>query len=229
MQRPAADDRDCDDDVDDCDWPMDENVLRTLSEDVRPTPAAGLADSDGAVASAVRLCSAERVVPTAETVRRLRLRQLLLRRPPRWWPENGGGAAAVAESRRTQTKLMSVPSAYPATGEYYAPEAAYVSRTVEELSSGPRPTAAPPVNGYTYTAGTVRYDRETGACYLHGFADPQARVTVDCALLTDVLPRHRATVKMYSTLRPPPADDPGGPPVLAPHHFQVFSRAVLFR
>uniref|UniRef100_A0A2S2NYP0 Uncharacterized protein n=2 Tax=Schizaphis graminum TaxID=13262 RepID=A0A2S2NYP0_SCHGA len=229
MQRPAADDRDYDDDVDDCDWPMDENVLRSLSEDVLPTPVAARADGDGAVASDVRLCLAERVVPTAETMRRLQLRQLLLRRPPRWWPENGGGTAAVAESRRTQMRLMSVPSAYPATGEYYAPEAAYVSRTVEELSSSePRTTAAPPVNGYTYTAGTVHYDGETGACCLHGFADPQARVTVDCVLLTAVLPRHRTTVKMYSTLRPPPADDPG-PPVLVPHHFQVFSRAVLFR
>lgn len=229
MQRPAADDREYDDDVDDCDWPMDENVLRSLSEDVRPTPVvAARADSDDAVASDVRLCLAERVVPTAETMRRLRLRRLLLRRPPRWWPENGGGTAAVAESRRTQMKLMSVPSAYSANGEYYAPEAAYVSRTVEELSSEPWTTAAPPDNGYTYTAGTVHYDRETGACYLHGFADPQARVTVDCVLLTAVLPRHRATVKMYSTLRPPSADHPG-PPVLVPHHFQVFSRAVLFR
>jgi len=222
MQRPAVDSVDNEGDVD-CDWPVCENVLRSLSEDVRPTAVAVSVDDD-AVASDVRLCLAERVAPAAETMRRLRLRWLLRR-----WPANGCGAvtAAVAESRRMQVHLMTVPSAYAADGEYYASEMAYVSRTVEELSSEPW-AAEPPVNGYTYTAGTVLYDSDTGACHLHGFTDPRARVTVDCGLLTTVLPRHRTTVKMYSTLRLPPADD-AGPPVLVLHHFQVFSRDVLFR
>ncbi|XP_025205082.1 uncharacterized protein LOC112601594 [Melanaphis sacchari] len=225
MQRPAANGGDCgDNNVADCDWPISENVLRSLSEDVRPTPVAAQEDGDDAVASDVRLCLTEPVAPAAETMRRLRLRPLLLRRR---WPENDGVTAAAAESR-PQVRLMSVPSAYPADGEYYAPEAAYLSRTVEELSSGPWTEREPPVNRYVYTAGTVHYDRETGACHLHGFADPRARISVDCALLTAVLPRHRATVKMYSTLRPPPADDPG-PPALVPHHFQEFSRTALFR
>lgn len=220
MQRPAADS--VEDDVD-CDWPVCENVLRSLSEDVRPTAVAVSVDHD-AVASNVRLCLAERVAPAADTMRGLRLRCLLRR-----WSANGGGAvtAAVAESRRMQVRLMTVPSAYEADGEYYASETAYVSRTVEELTSEPWATE-PRVNGYTYTAGTVHYDSDTGACHLHGFTDLRARVTVDCALLTDVLPRHRTTVKMYSTLRSPPDDD-AGPPVLVPHHFQTFSRNVLFR
>ncbi|XP_050057977.1 uncharacterized protein LOC126550442 [Aphis gossypii] len=229
-QRPAEDDRRDDDDDDD--WPISENVLRSLSEDIRPTPAAAVSGSRDEVTSDVRLCLAEPVGPTAETTRRLRLRRLLLCRPPRWWPENGRGtdtAAAVAESRLMQSRLMSVPSAYPANGEYYSPEAvSYVSRTVEELSAEP---FTGPVNVYTYTAGTVRYDDDggrAGECRLHGFADPRARVTVDCALLDDAVPRHLATVKMYCTLRPPPADDPG-PPVLVPHHFQEFSCAALFR
>lgn len=234
-QRPAEDDgRDADDDddiADSDDWPISENVLRSLSEDIQPIPAVAVPGNRDAVISDVRLCLAELVGPTAETIRRLRLRRLLLCRPPRWWPENGRGTdtAAVAESRLMQLRLMSVPSAYPANDEYYSPEAAaYVSRTVEELSSEPW-TAAEPVNVYTYTAGTVHYDDgRADACRLHGFADPQARVTVDCALLDDTLPRHLATVKMYSTLRPPPADDPG-PPVLVPHHFQEFSCTALFR
>ncbi|XP_029343512.1 uncharacterized protein LOC107884068 isoform X2 [Acyrthosiphon pisum] len=223
MQRPVADSLDNEDDVD-CDWPVCENLLRSLSEDVRPTTVVEVSVDGDAVASNVRLCMAERVAPAAETMQRLRLRWLLRR-----WSANGGGAvtAAVAESRRMQVRLMTVPSAYAADGEYYASETAYVSRTVEELSSEPWVTE-PPVNGYTYTAGTVHYDSDTGACHLHGFTDRRARVTVDCALLTVVLPRHRTTVKMYSTLRSPPAED-AGPPVLVPHHFQVFSRDVLFR
>ncbi|XP_015379729.1 PREDICTED: uncharacterized protein LOC107173638 [Diuraphis noxia] len=223
MQRPTAEDLSNDDGVD-CDWPMNENVLRSLFEDVRLTAAAVSVDDD-AVASDVRRCLAEPVVPATETIRRLQSRWRLRR-----WPDNGGGAATpvVDESRRMQVRLMTVPSAYAANGEYYcAPEAAYVSRTVEELSSEPW-AAEPPVNGYTFTVGTVHNDNETGACYLHGFADPLARVTVDCVLLTAVLPRHRTTVKMFSTLRSPPTDDPG-PPVLVPHHFQVFSRDALFR
>ncbi|XP_022164899.1 uncharacterized protein LOC111029948 [Myzus persicae] len=224
MQRPAAEGLDHDDDVD-CDWPMCENVLRSLFEDVRPTSAAPAesVDSD-AVASDVQRCLAEQIAPTAEMMQRLRLR-LLLRR----WSENGGEAATavVVESKRMQVRLMTLPSAYEADSEYYALEAAYVSRTVEELSSEPW-AAKPPANGYTYTLGTVHNDSETRACHLHGFTDPRARVTVDCVLLTTVLPRHRSTVKMYSTLRWPSADDPG-PPVLVPHHFQVFSRDVLFR
>lgn len=228
-QRPEEDDgRDADGD----DWPISENALRSLSEDVRPTPAVAVPGNRDAVARDVRLCLAELVGPTAETTRRLRLRRLLLRRPPRWWPDDGRGtdAAAVAESRLMQSRLMSAPSAYPANDEYYAPEAAgaYVSRTVEELTSEPW-TAAEPVNVYAYTAGTVRYDDgPAGECRLHGFADPRARVTVDCSLLDDAVPRHLATVKMYSTLRPPAADDPG-PPVLVPHHFQEFSCTALFR
>jgi len=224
MQRPAAEEMGHDDDVDRGDWPMDENVLRSLFEDVRPTTAVAAFVDGHVVASDVRRCLAERVVPAAETMRRLRTRRLLRR-----WPDNGGGVATavVADSRRMQVRLMTVPSAYAADGEYYAPEATYVSRTVEELSSGPWATE-PPVNGYTYTAGTVHNDSETGACHLHGFADPRARVTVDCVLLTAALPRHRTTVKMYSTLRSPPTDHPG-PPVLVPHHFQVFSRDALFR
>lgn len=209
----------------DCDWPVCENVLRTLSEDVQPTPLVVSVDGAVAVASDVRLCLAERVVPAAVTMRRLRLRSLLRR-----WSANGGGlgAATVAESRRMQVRLMTVPSVYSANGEYYASETAYVSRTVEELSSSELWAAEPPVNGYTYTAGTVHYDSDTGACHLRGFTDPRAQVTVDCALLTAVLPRHRTTVKMYSTIRSPLADD-AGPLVLVPHHFQVFSRDVLFR
>lgn len=224
MQQHAAESLDNEDDVD-CDWPVCENVLRTLSEDVQPTPLVASVDGAVTVASDVRLCLAERVVPAAETMRRLRLRSLLRR-----WSVNGGGpgAAAVAESRRMQVRLMTVPSAYSADGEYYASETAYVSRTVEELSSSELRAAAPPVNGYTYTAGTVHYDSDTGACHLRGFTDPRAQVPVDCALLTAVLPRHRTTVKMYSTLRSPPADD-AGPLVLVPHHFQVFSHVVLFR
>lgn len=224
MQRHAAESLDNEDDFD-CDWPVCENVLRTLSEDVRPTPVAVSTDGAAAVASDVRLCLAERVVPGAETMRRLRLRSLLRR-----WSANGGEpvAAAVAESRRMQVHLMTVPSAYSVDGEYYASETSYVSRTVEELSSSEPRTAEPPVNKYTYTAGTVHYDGDTGACHLRGFTDPRAQVTVDCALLTAVLPRHRTTVKMYSTLQSPPTDD-AGPPVLVPHHFQVFSRDVLFR
>jgi len=223
MQRPAADSLDDGDDFD-CDWPVCENLLISLSEDVRPTAVEVSVDGD-AVASNVRLCLAERVAPAAETMRQLRLRCRLLRQ----WSANGGGAvaAAVAESRRMQVRLMTVPSAYAVDGEYYASETAYVSRTVEELSSEPWATE-PPVNGYTYTAGTVHYDSDTGACHLHGFTDRRARVTVDCALLTTVLPRQRTTVKMYSTLRSPPTDD-AGPPVLVPHHFQVFSRDLLFR
>jgi len=199
---------------------------------VATVAAAAAADGD-AVAADVRRCLAERVAPTAETVRRLRLRRRLLRRPP-WWlrrpeDETGAAAAVVAEARRTQIRLMTVPSAYAADGEYSAPEATYVSRTVEELLSWTGPwSAEPPANGHTYTAGTVLYDGETGACHLHGFADPRARVTVDCVLLTAVLPRHRSTVKMYSTVRAQPVRD-AGPPVLVPHHFQVFSRAALFR
>lgn len=225
MQRPTAEGLSHDDDVN-CDWPINENVLRSLLEDIRPTSAmAAVSVNSDVVTSDVRRCLAEPIALAAETIRRLQSRWLLRR-----WPDNGGGAATamVAESRRMQVRLMTVPSAYVADGEYYcAPEAAYVSRTVEELSSEPW-AAEPPVNGYTYTVGTVHNDRETGACHLHGFADPRARVTVDCVLLTAVLPRHRTTVKMFSTLRSPPTDDPG-PPVLVPHHFQVFSRDALFR
>jgi len=207
---------------DDDDWPIHENVLRSLSEDVRPT-ASTADDGDGAtVAANVRSCLAERVVPTA--VDRPWRRPRENRWHHRQWPRDRITAAA----RRTQTRLMGVRSAY-ADGAYYAPGTSHVSRTVEELSLWTTDAAPPVVNGYTYTAGTVLYDDDTGACYLHGFADPRNRVAVDCRLLTVALPRHRSTVKMYSVFRTAPADSRGNVPVLVPHHFQVFSCGAAFR
>lgn len=210
MPRPTAERRDDDG------WPIHANVLRSLSEDVRP-PASTAPDDGDAAAADVRSCLAERVVPTAVDRLWRRLRENRWRQRPRH--------RTTAAARRTQTLLMGVRSAY-ADGAYYAPGTSHVSRTVEELSLWTADGAAPPVvNGYTYTAGTVLYDEETGACYLHGFADPRNRVAVDCRLLTAALPRHRSTVKMYSVLRSAPADVP----VLLPHHFQTFSRGAAFR
>lgn len=211
----------------DDDWPICENVLRSLSEDVRPTASCTANDGDdAAVAANVRSCLAERVVPTADHLWRHREREERRRRRQR--PSERDRITAAA--RRTQTRLMGVRSAY-VDGAYYASGTSYVSRTVEELSPWTADAAEDVVEQYTYTVGTVLYDNDTGACHLHGFADPRSRVAVDCGPLTAALPRHRSTVKMYSVLRTAPADDRGNvqQPVLVPHHFQVFSCADAFR
>lgn len=243
------------------DWPACENVLRALSEDVRPTwavAAATVARDDERVAADVLLCLAERVAPLptgpAANGRQADGRQTdgrqadglqtdgqqadgqqtdgPLRLRPRWrscaWPEDAAAAATVAAAGRAQTRFMAVRSAY-ADGKYYASDAPHASRTVEELSLWRRwPAAAAAatadldldVNLYTYTAGTVTYDRDTGACHLCGLWDPRRRVAVDCGRLTDRLPGRGTAVKMFSELRAPDRD--GGAPVLVPHHFQVF-------
>lgn len=203
----------------DGDWPICEDVLRSLSEDVRPTTA--MANNDdghddlAATAVDVQSCLAERVTPTADRPQRGRLQPR-----PEPDPRDEPISAVVAAARRTQVRLMAVRSTYT-DGKYYSPEAPYVSRTVEELQQWPRRPAGD--NTYTYTVGTVLYDR--GSCYLHGFADPRSRVAVDNSLLTVALPRHRSTVKMYSTLR----TSAENAPVLVPHHFQAFSCDSLFR
>ncbi|XP_025414341.1 uncharacterized protein LOC112686335 [Sipha flava] len=199
------------------DWPMHENVLLSLSEDVRPTAMDyGAGNDDGAAAavvSNVQTCLAEPVIPTTATENRLRPQPQTARDD------------AMAAARRMQTRLMAIRSAYT-DGKYYEPNARYVSRTVEELCTW---TEDVPTNVHTYTVGTVDYDRDTGACHLHGLVDPRSRVAVDCSPLTDTLPRHRSTVKMFATLRTREDSDGVVTPVLVPDHFQVFSCAGLFR
>lgn len=216
MADELGDDRDMNGHSDPDYWPMCENVLQSLSEDVRPAAAAvdETAVDETAVTANVLRCLAEPVTLAAATEYRSRPRP-----PPR--------DDATAAARRMQARLMAVRSAYT-DGKYYEPEAPYVSRTVEELCAWT--VDARTANVHTYTAGTVDYDRATGACYLHGLADPRSRVAVDCGPLTATLPRHRSTVKMFATLRTRD-DDHGGTatPVLVPHHFQVFSCAALFR
>lgn len=197
----------------DC-WPVHENVLRSLSEDVRPTAMDyDVGSDDAAVASNVQACLAEPVMPTAVTDD-----------PPTARPQTTRDDATAA-ARRMQTRLMAVRSAYT-DGKYYEPNAPYVSRTVEELCTW---TVDVPANVHTYTAGTVDYDRDTGACHLLGLVDPRSRVVIDCSPLTATLPRHRSTVKMFATLRTREDDDGLVTPVLVPDHFQAFSCADLFR
>lgn len=228
----VAEQRDYDDDDG---WPVCEKVLRSLSEDVRPVATVNSDNNDAAASAAavvtnVQSCLSEPVVPVPverppQRRRRLpeRERRTHLWRPPSKRCRDVQTAAA----RRTQTRLMAVRSAY-ADGKYYAPGAPHVSRTVEELSLWPADET--PDNENTYTAGTVLYDRDTGACYLHGFANPRSRVAVDCDRLTATLPRHGSTVKAYSALRIPPEDRAeGAAPILVLHHFQVFSCAALFK
>lgn len=207
------------------DWPVGEKVLQSLSEDVRPVATVSSDNNDAAVVTNVQLCLSERVVPVrAEQPQRRRLPEQE-RRMHLWRPSKLCRDVQAAAARRTQTRLMTVRSAY-ADGKYYAPGSPHVSRTVEELSLWPADET--PDNGNTYTAGTVLYDNDTGACYLHGFADPRSRVAVDCDRLTVTLPRHGSTVKAYSALRVPPEDSEGAP-ILVLHHFQVFSCAALFK
>lgn len=213
---------DHDDDGDES-WPMSDKVLLSLSEDVRPVEAAA-ADDDGhnvvvTVADHVRSCMAERVVPV--------LARLLRFRPPPssgFWLGRDDGTTVMA-SRRLQTRLMAVRSAY-VDGKYYAPEVPYVSRTVEEMQRPWTAERPPLANANTYVVGTVHFDEDTGACHLHGLQDPRTRMPVDCTGLTASLPRHRSTVKMFTELR---TSGIGGANVLVPHHFQIFSCADLLQ
>lgn len=211
---------------DDDDWPICEKVLLSLSENVRPSATVDNDNNDAAVATNVQLCLAERVVPVrTEQPRRYRLpeqKQLKHFRRPLIRDQD---VQTTVAARRTQTRLMTVRSAYT-DGKYYAPGTPHVSRTVEELSLWPAEET--PDNGYTYTVGTVLYDKDTGTCHLHGFADPRSRVAVDCDRLTNTLPRHGSTIKAYSELRLPIRDREGAP-VLVLHHFQVFCCAALFK
>lgn len=200
----------------DVDWPICEHVLRSLSENVRPTKMANNDDSndDGFVA-AIESCLAERVAPIVKPEQCDRLQPR-----PEPDPRDEPISTMITMAKRMQIRLMAVPSTY-LDGKYYSPETSYVSRTVEELRHWQRFTASD--NTYTYTIGTVHYDQES--CHLHGFVDPQIRVAIDYSLLTIALPRHRSTVKMYSTLRMSTED---AAPVLVPHHFQTFSYHALF-
>lgn len=203
------------------DWPVLENVLLSLSESVRPTAAAYRDADDGeeGVAADVRSCLAEPVQPTAVALR------LVWRRP--WWLRQRGDDVTVAAAARLQTRLMGVRSAH-VDGKYYGPETEHVSRTVEWLCHWTEADAdGTATNRLTYTVGTVLYDDRTGACHLHGLADPGCRVTVDCSRLSAVLPRHRSTIKLYSEFRTD-ADAPLRP-VLVAQHFHAFSLQALFR
>jgi len=207
-------------------WPVDENVLQSLSEDVRPADGCySHRVDDDAVAVNVRSCLAEVVAPMVAAQKLLSRRHV----QRQWWRRPSYGPAednTLAAARRTQTRLMAVRSSYR-DGKYYAPNPTHVSRTVEELS---RWTAADPTpsNGHTYTAGTVLYDGDTGACHLHGLMDSRCRVAVDCSRLTYALPRHRSTVKMYSTVRMSHTSGEPDAPVLVPNHFQVFPSDIRF-
>lgn len=224
MQRHVAEWRDGDDDGhENDDWPVRENVLRSLFEDIRPEGAADKdeRETDAAVSVDVQSCLAERVVPSEGTAEQRCRRRLWQRR----WPSSAV-TPVISAARRTQTRLMAVRSAYP-DGQYYGPEAPHVSRTVEELNGTWTGTAGH--NSYTFTAGTVLYDDgDADACHLHGLVDARSRVAVDCSLLTAAVPRHRSTVKMYAKLRTAPDGGAATPPVLVPHHFHVFSAASLF-
>lgn len=226
MQCHVAEWRNCNDNNDgheNDDWPVCENVLRSLFEDVRPPNGAADKDereTDAVVSVNVQSCLAERVVPSEETAEQRYRRQLCQRR----WPSSVV-TPLISAARRTHTRLMAVPSAY-LDGQYYRPETPHVSRTVEELFTWTT-TAVP--NSYTFTAGMVLYDDgDTDACHLHGLVDARSRVAVDCSLLTSALPRHRSTVKMYSKLQIVPDGSAGTLPVLVPHHFHVFSIATMF-
>lgn len=232
---------DIDDDADD--WPVSEDVLRSLSEPVRPVAVSAAYDEFDAivdtvtrvdtVAADVQMCLAERVTFAPSDALILLLERQRRRRAQRriGWPllgrERDGALATALAARRKQTRLMmTVPSTYK-DGKYYAPQgASYVSRAVEELSLWTPADGPPPTDGgdHAFIAGTVRYD--CGVCHLHGLVDPGSRVAVDCSPLTDTLPRQGSAVKMYCTLR---ADDgvEGAAIVLVPHHFQRFSRDAL--
>lgn len=210
-------------------WPIDENVLLSLSENVRPTVTeryrADLRENAAAVATAVRACLAERVEPTRKAVLALQYcgrprRQWWRRRPSK---RDSRDEAALLASQRTQTRLMAVRSKYPADRKYYASDAPHMSRTVEELCQWMTAAEAATLDNFlTYTAGTVLHDSDTGACHLRGLTDPRCLVAVDCTRLA-TLPRHQSTVKMYSELCVLKATDGHDALVLVPHHFQVFS------
>lgn len=205
------------------DWPICENVLRSLSEDLRPLIARNQDgdDADATVSANVQICLADRVGPTKKATK-----QLYFRKVRQQFRSSPAITPAISAARQMLTRLTAVRSVY-LDGQYYGSETSHVHRPVEELSAY-MDIAVP--NGYTFTAGTVHYDDgDTSACHLHGLVDRHSRVAVDCSLLTAALPRHRSTVKMYSKLRTT-AD--GGiviPPVLVPHHFHVFNTADLFR
>lgn len=198
------------------DWPLRQDVLLSLSEDVKPKgDRRRRPEDDDDTAVAVRACLEERVVPTA-ALRSWRPRHYK-------WPLDDRTAEVVAAAERTQVRLMAVRSAYVADGAYYAASVPHVSWTVEELCHR-WPAAAATGIGHggslVYVAGIVRHDG--GACHLHGLTDPRCRVPVDCGRLTDVVPRHRSAVKMYGHLKA------GDGPVLVPHHFHVFAAAALY-
>lgn len=201
-------------------WPLCENVLLSLTEDVRPKGAADRdeSDTDAAVSVNVQSCLAERVGPSEGTAERRHLRQIHQR-----WRPSPVVTPVISAARRTHARLMGVRSAY-LDGKYYGSDVPHVSRTVEELSTW---TAVTVLNEYTFTAGTVLYDHgDTGACHLHGLVDAQSRVAVDCSLLTTALPRHRSTIKLYSKLRTAPDGRAATPPVLVSHHFHVFTTMI---
>ncbi|XP_050435873.1 uncharacterized protein LOC126842775 [Adelges cooleyi] len=198
-------------------WPVTENVLRALEEEIRPLADPKLADQErredrvktASVQLNVRACLEERVEPTDDTVDTKP--EGLVAAPSRRDP--------VDMSRQIQVGLMSVKSAY-VDGKYYGSAEQYVSRTVEELLSREF-ASSPPVNASTYTVGTVEYDSDR-RCFLRGFAQPSlGSVLVDCTRLS-VLPKDRSTVKFYSTL----TASPDGLPLLTPHHFHVFSKLI---
>lgn len=233
-------------DSDTDDWPVNENVLRSLSEVVRPVAALTVYDELDAivdtvttvdtVAANVRSCLAERVTLAPPDALKLLLARQRTRRAQRraGWPllgrERDETFATALAARRKQTRLMMNARSTYNDGEYYTPPrgTTYVSRTVEELSLWTPADGPPPQTTddscHTFVAGTVRYD--CGVCHLHGFADPGSRVAVDCSPLTDTLPRHGSTVKMYCTLKTNDSDE-GAAIVLVPHHFQRFSRDAL--
>lgn len=210
-------------------WPLSENVLRSLSEDVRPfTAATETLDDLCAVAENVGLCLAEPVVPKTEEVTPNETT------PDEATPDEATPdqtttektAVVIAKARRMLLDVMAVRSAY-ANGKYYAPDAAgapYVMRTVEELALTDEWRARIVANANTFAAGTVMYE-PGGACFLHGFVHCSGRVAVDCSALTDAWPRHRSTVKTYSALTATDDDTP----VLLLQHFQAFSCSALLR
>ncbi|VVC34613.1 Hypothetical protein CINCED_3A015084 [Cinara cedri] len=205
------------------DWPICENVLLSLSEDVRPLFARNQDqdERDAMVSANVQICLAERVGPSERA-----MKQLFFRRVRQQFRSSPAVTPTILAARQMITRLTAVRSVY-LDGQYYGSETSHVYRPVEELSAF---TVTAVRNGYTFTAGTVHYDDgDTNACHLHGLVDRRSRVAVDCSLLTVALPRHRSAVKMYSKLRTAADGSVVIPPVLVLHHFHVFNTADLFR
>lgn len=220
-------------------WPLSENVLRSLSEDVRPlTAATETLDDLCAVAENVGLCLTEPIVPKPDEVTPNEATPDEVTpneatpdeaTPDEATPDQATTektAVVIAKARRMLLDVMAVRSAY-ANGKYYAPDAAgapYVMRTVEELALTDEWRVRMVVNANTFAAGTVMYEHG-GACFLHGFVHCSGRVAVDCSALMDAWPRHRSTVKTYSALTATDDDTP----VLLLQHFQAFSCSALLR